>query len=248
MGAAPDVLAMAVAALKTERPLLNVRILGETSDQVVQLLHRREVDLALGAIHHSAAAQRLPLRTACARNAASSSCGHAIRSRGGRRYRLPSSSQWPWVVQPITSPARVLFEEELARAGLNTPSNLTECAIDFRDAAVARNLRRVAMLPESVVRDHVRGQAARRAADRDRQEPPGLWHPRAQAGSTVRGRASLHRSIAALFAADYSMLLLPKSLQIDEQPAIDEQRGTGDIAREVRGEEHHAVGHFVGRA
>ncbi len=48
MGAAPDLLAMAVAALKTERPLLNVRILGETSDQVVQLLHRREVDLALG--------------------------------------------------------------------------------------------------------------------------------------------------------------------------------------------------------
>ena len=48
MGAAPDVLAMAVAELKSERPLLNVRILGETSDQVVQLLHRREVDLALG--------------------------------------------------------------------------------------------------------------------------------------------------------------------------------------------------------
>ena len=48
MGAAPDLLAMAVASLKTERPLLNVRILGETSDQVVQLLHRRDVDLALG--------------------------------------------------------------------------------------------------------------------------------------------------------------------------------------------------------
>ena len=45
MGAAPDVLAMAVTELKSERPLLNVRILGETSDQVVQLLHRREVDL-----------------------------------------------------------------------------------------------------------------------------------------------------------------------------------------------------------
>ncbi len=33
-------MAMAVAALKTESALLNVRILGETSDQVVQLLHR----------------------------------------------------------------------------------------------------------------------------------------------------------------------------------------------------------------
>ncbi len=48
MGAAPDVLVMAVTELKSERPLLNVRILGEISDQVVQLLHRPEIDLALG--------------------------------------------------------------------------------------------------------------------------------------------------------------------------------------------------------
>src|SRR5690242_19267544 len=41
MGAAPDVLARAVADLKSHRPLLNLTILGETSDSVLQLLESR---------------------------------------------------------------------------------------------------------------------------------------------------------------------------------------------------------------
>jgi len=65
---------------------------------------------------------------------------------------------WPWVAQPISSPARVLFEEELARAGLGTPANLTECASIFATLQLLENYDAVAMLPESVVRDHVRGK------------------------------------------------------------------------------------------
>src|SRR5205823_4150473 len=48
MGAAPDILARAVADLKGERPRLNVRIFGETSDQLSTLLYRREIDVAVG--------------------------------------------------------------------------------------------------------------------------------------------------------------------------------------------------------
>ena len=48
MGAAPDLVAKAVADIKRERPRLNVRILGETSDQIGELLDRREIELAVG--------------------------------------------------------------------------------------------------------------------------------------------------------------------------------------------------------
>jgi DNA-binding transcriptional LysR family regulator len=65
---------------------------------------------------------------------------------------------WPWVAQPVSSPARVLFEEELARAGLATPVNLTECASIFATLQLLENYDAVAMLPESVVRDHLRGK------------------------------------------------------------------------------------------
>ncbi len=157
MGAAPDLLAQAVAMLKTERPLLNVRILGETSDQVVQLLHRREVDLALGRLttplqhndfHFEALARETLVLVVRAR--------HPLVHRTD--VTLDALMAWPWVAQPITSPARALFEDELARAGLATPVNLTECASIFATLQLLENFDAVAMLPESVVRDHVRGQ------------------------------------------------------------------------------------------
>ena len=156
MGAAPDLLAQAVATLKTERPLLHVRILGETSDQVVQLLHRREVDLALGRLtnplqHNDFSFEPLARETLLLVVRAV----HPLARRP--RITLRELVAWPWVAQPITSPARVLFEEELARAGLATPVNLTECASIFATLQLLENYDAVAMLPESVVRDHVRG-------------------------------------------------------------------------------------------
>ncbi|HVE08786.1 MAG TPA: LysR family transcriptional regulator [Paraburkholderia sp.] len=157
MGAAPDLLAMAVATLKTERPLLNVRILGETSDQVVQLLHRREVDLALGRLtnplqHNDFSFEPLARETLLLVVRAV----HPLARR--HAVTLPELIEWPWVAQPITSPARVLFEEELARAGVTTPANLTECASIFATLQLLEQYDAVAMLPESVVRDHMRGK------------------------------------------------------------------------------------------
>jgi DNA-binding transcriptional LysR family regulator len=157
MGAAPDLLAMAVSALKTERPLLNIRILGETSDQVVQLLHRREIDLALGRLtsplqHNDFNFEMLarePLLLVVRSAHPLARCTSVT---------LRELIDWPWVAQPISSPARVLFEEELARAGLATPVNLTECASIFATLQLLENYNAVAMLPESVVRDHVRGK------------------------------------------------------------------------------------------
>src|SRR4051812_8679511 len=48
MGAAPDLVARAVAQIKQERPRLRVRILGVTSDQIGALLERHEIELAVG--------------------------------------------------------------------------------------------------------------------------------------------------------------------------------------------------------
>ncbi|WP_414445269.1 LysR family transcriptional regulator [Burkholderia sp. 22PA0106] len=157
MGAAPDVLALAVASLKTVRPLLNVRILGETSDQIVQLLYRREVDLALGrltnALQHNdfhfepIAAETLVLVTRAQ---------HPLAARG--ELTLAELAQWPWVAQPVTSPARVLLENEFARARLATPANLTECGSIFATLQLVETFDAIAMLPEPVVRDHVKAR------------------------------------------------------------------------------------------
>ena len=199
MGAAPDLLAMAVAALKSERPLLNVRILGETSDQVVQLLHRREVDLALGRLTNPLAAQRFQFRAACARNLAAGGARGASAGAAHVRSRLRELIDWPWVAQPLTSPARVLFEEELARAGLATPVNLTECASIFATLQLLENYDAVAMLPESVVRDHVRGNCWSRCRSKSARASPVSAFSRARKKRSAN-RPNFHRAAAQVSA------------------------------------------------
>jgi DNA-binding transcriptional LysR family regulator len=123
----------------------------------VQLLHRREVDLALGRLtsplqHNDFSFEPLARETLLLVVRAA----HPL--AGCTTITLRDLIEWPWVAQPVTSPARVLFEEELARATLSTPANLTECASIFATLQLLENYDAVAMLPESVVRDHVRGK------------------------------------------------------------------------------------------
>lgn len=155
MGAAPDLVARAVADIKRERPRLNVRILGETSDQIGVLLERHEIELAVGRftgpLDHNrfdfeALAQE-PLRIIVRR-------GHPLTDRDAPDW--PELVRWPWVLQTISSPARVQLESEFARAGVSTPMDMIECTSIFATLQLVQSSDAIAMLPESVVRDHVR--------------------------------------------------------------------------------------------
>lgn len=178
MGAAPDLLALAIATLKTERPLLNVRILGETSDQVVQLLNRREVDFALGRPtspmqHNDFSFEPLARETLMLVVRA----GHPLVVR--ESVRLDELTAWPWVVQPVTSPARILFEEELARAGC-AAGEPYRMRVHFRDVAIAQKIRcgsDAARVGSARSREQ---QIACRAATRNPQESARIRHTHTQ--------------------------------------------------------------------
>ncbi|MCW8209324.1 LysR family transcriptional regulator [Verminephrobacter aporrectodeae subsp. tuberculatae] len=158
MGAAPDLVARAVADIKRERPLLNVRILGETSDQICGLLERHEIELAVGRLpgpleHNKfdfAALSDEPLCAVVRRR-------HALLRRR-QPLGWPELVRWPWVLQLISSPARVLLEEEFARARVGAPQNMIECTSIFATLQLVQSSDAIAMLPESVVRDHVRAR------------------------------------------------------------------------------------------
>ena len=68
---------------------------------------------------------------------------------------------WPWILQPLTSPARQLMEEEFGAAGVSTPMNIVECASVFATLQLLQSSDAVGALPESVVRDHVRARLLR---------------------------------------------------------------------------------------
>ena len=155
MGAAPDLVARAVADIKRERPRLNVRILGETSDQIGLLLERHEIELAVGRFanpqqHNQfefAALSNEPMRAVVRRR-------HPLARR--RRLDWLEIVRWPWVLQTMSSPARLLLEEEFARAGVSTPADVIECTSIFATLQLVQSSDAVSVLPESVVRDHVK--------------------------------------------------------------------------------------------
>jgi DNA-binding transcriptional LysR family regulator len=152
MGAAPDVVARAVADLKKKRPLLAVRILGETSDQLLDLLQRRELDLAVGRFsaplqHNRFDFEPLANELLCAVVRK----GHPLCR--ARALQLADLVSWPWVLQLLSSPARQLMEDEFAQANLRTPENLVECGSIFAMLQLLQSSDAVAVLPESVVRD-----------------------------------------------------------------------------------------------
>jgi DNA-binding transcriptional LysR family regulator len=157
MGAAPDIVARAVAEIKRERPRLSVRIVGETSDQIGLLLEHREIELAVGRFtdplqhnrFHFAPLSDEPLRAVARRD-------HPL----ARRQRLDWAEmvRWPWVLQTIKTPARQILEQEFARADVSSPSDVIECTSIFATLQLVQSSDAIAVMPESVVRDHVRAR------------------------------------------------------------------------------------------
>src|SRR5258706_552829 len=146
-----------VPTLNQASARINVRILGETSDQIGILLERHEIELAVGRFsgpleHNKFNFTSLadePLR-AVARY------GHPLARR--RQLHLKDMVAWPWVLQTITSPARVLLEDEFAGARVSTPADMTECTSILPTLQLVQSSDAIAVLPESVVRDHVQAR------------------------------------------------------------------------------------------
>jgi len=154
MGAAPDVVARAMADMKKARPLLSIRLMGETSDEIVALLLQGKIDLAVGRfsnpLQHNLIEYEVlgnEILYIVARS------GHPLAKV--RRLKLPMLAESPWILQPLTSPARQILEQEFGQAGMKTPANIVECTSIFATLQLLHTSDAVTMLPESVVRDHL---------------------------------------------------------------------------------------------
>jgi len=154
MGAAPDVVALAVIEIKRRRPLLVVRLLGETSDEVMKLLEQCKIDLAVGRFsqlqqHNEIGYEDLGNEVLCvvARK------DHALARKD--ELNLRSLNDVAWILQPITSPSRQIIEQEFGQAGIRTPADIVECSSIFATLQLVQKSDAVTILPESVVRDHL---------------------------------------------------------------------------------------------
>lgn len=157
MGAAPDVVARAMADMKKERPLLSIRLMGETSDEIVALLLEGKIDLSVG--RFSSPLQHNLIDYEDLGNEELyivARTGHPLARH--KRMQLSMLTDTPWILQPLASPARQIIEQEFGLAGMKTPVDLVECTSIFATLQLLEKTDAVAMLPESVVRDHLKAE------------------------------------------------------------------------------------------
>lgn len=154
MGVAPDFVARVIADMKSERPYLTIRLLGETSDQILDRLEAGEIEVAVGRFgtkRHWHLFEFEPLGDELLELVVRP--GNPLLDQPPRD--LIDLIDHPWVLQPPTTPTRQLMDNALIRAGLGTPNNYIESASVFAILQLVQSSNAVTILPVSVVRDHL---------------------------------------------------------------------------------------------
>jgi DNA-binding transcriptional LysR family regulator len=156
MGAAPDLVMNAVAEIKAIHPQLRIRIMGDTSDQVIQLLEQGRVDIAV--TRRSPANDREqyefePLGNE--RLIAVVHSGHPLASRQKLEWE-ELVRDWPWILQPETSPARIAIEHALERLELPMPADIIECSSVYSMQQLVQLTDALMVLSESAMRDYLK--------------------------------------------------------------------------------------------
>lgn len=156
MGAAPDLVMHAVAEIKALNPRLRLRIMGDTSDQVVQLLEQGRVDIAVARRDISNDREQYefePLGNE--RLIAVVHSGHPLADRPTLQWH-ELVRDWPWILQPQSSPARVAFEQALLRFELPMPADIIECSSVYSMQQLVQLTDAVMVLSESAMRDYLK--------------------------------------------------------------------------------------------
>ena len=154
-GALPQLLAPALAGYKRQHPRVAVSVLVETSDVMLGLLARGEVDLVLGRPTEGHTEDELEIVPLLAEpHVAVVRTGHPLLARAP--LRLDELVRWPWILQPPGSPQRSRFESALREAGLHARLDITETASTVATTALLEASDMAAVMPASLAAHYAR--------------------------------------------------------------------------------------------
>lgn len=164
-GAVPVLLPQAINALKAERPRLVVRLFENSSDQLLASLEYKRLDVVIGRLTDPAQRHLFDFEPL---NAEPVSlvvrADHPLVARmtpslePAGETRAPTLAEivrWPWVMHPIQSPMRGLFEAALAQAGVPSPRNVVETTSTQTTLQLIGSSDAIALMPTSVLRTAV---------------------------------------------------------------------------------------------
>jgi len=154
-GALPQLAAPALAAYKRQHPRVAVSLLVETSDVMLGLLERAEVDLVLGRPTEGHTDEELQIQPLLGEpQVAVVRSGHPLLEQP--RVVLDDLVRWPWILQPPGSPQRSRFESALREAGLHSRLDITETASTVATTVLLEASDMAAIMPASLAAHYAR--------------------------------------------------------------------------------------------
>jgi DNA-binding transcriptional LysR family regulator len=151
---APDMIARAVTEMKQAQPLLTIKLRGESSDHVIEMLESRTVDIAVGRFnnlgqHNLYNYEPLGDEGLCIVARA----GHVLAKR--RKLKLTDLASERWILQSLATPVRQILEYEFGKAGMATPADVIEVNSILAVIQLLERSDAIAMLSEPAIRDYL---------------------------------------------------------------------------------------------
>ncbi|GAB3626453.1 LysR family transcriptional regulator [Pandoraea terrae] len=155
MAPTPVLLAEVIRRLKRDHPLLDVSVQVDTSDVLVPLLERDQLDLVLGRVPEGWDTSLLEFDQLGEEGLAIVVCrDHPLVKR--RKPSFEELATFPWIMQPLPSPMRALVDRSFADAGVTPPSSTIETAAVLMTTSLLPGSDLVAVLPASVAAFYAR--------------------------------------------------------------------------------------------
>ncbi len=180
-GSAAHLLIAAVAELQRLRPLLVVKVLEQSSDQLIVWLAERKIDVMIGRFTDESQRDQFQYeRLAGERLHITAGVHHPL--RGPVAHGLLELSNWPWILYPTTTALRKVSDDIFSSTGLSLTSGIVETPSFLFALELMQSTNMLSLQPAALVDKYVRrGLLTRIVADLpDRMPDYGLITPQGE--------------------------------------------------------------------
>jgi DNA-binding transcriptional LysR family regulator len=164
-GSAAHLLIAAVAELQRLRPLLVLKVLEQSSDQLIVWLAERKIDVMIGRFtDESQRAQFRYERLAGEGLQITAGMHHPL--RGAHAPGLLELSNWPWILYPTSTALRKVSDDIFSGTGLSLTSGIVETPSFLFALELMQSTNMLSLQPAGLVDKYVRrGLLTRIAAE-----------------------------------------------------------------------------------
>lgn len=151
---AAQLLTATIREIRQRRPLLVVKIVEQSSDQLIVWLEEKKLDIMVGRFtetRHQALFNFEMLSGEAVWVVASHD--HPLLQRD--RLELAELGAWPWILYPPATAIRQLFEESFASAGLIAPQGMVETPSIFSTLELLQATDMLSLQPRAAVEKYV---------------------------------------------------------------------------------------------